>query len=78
VLLDGPLVFSLQGSQYTTPIWWFGRGNNQIETFKQIDKTTALINIMELKLGRIAAVYSTSYKRLFVYLEAKPMEHGAL
>jgi hypothetical protein len=76
-LLSGRLVFS-EGNHRISPIWWFGRGSSQIETFKVLDSTTILIDILELRLGRIAAVYSSSYKRLFVYLEAEPMERTGL
>lgn len=76
-LLGGPLVFS-EGNHRISPIWWFGRGSSQIESFKILDSTTVLIDILELRLGRIAAVYSSSYKRLFVYLEAEPMERTGL
>ena len=78
ILLADPIVFSGRGGCRLGPIWWFGRGNSQIERFNEIDTTTVLIDIHELKLDRIAAVYSPSYKRLFVYVEAEPMEPTGL
>jgi hypothetical protein len=71
-------VFSVRGGGRQGPIWWFGRGSSQIETFKEITPNIVLIDIHEFKLSRIAAVHSHSYKRSFVYVEAEPLEPTGL
>lgn len=73
LLLKHPRTFKNKDRGETSPIWWFGRGNLQIETFRQLDLLTVLINWDEYKVSRIAAVYSTSYRRLWVYVETEPM-----
>ncbi len=78
VLLESPLAFSVKGGGNYQPIWWFGRGNNSIERIGQIDATTVLMDIHEIRLGRIAAGYSPNYKRLFVYVESVAMDPTGL
>lgn len=74
LLLQEPLVFKGEGNSITTPIWWWkGFGDLQISKFKVLDKETILMNNKELLINKIAAVYSGSYKQLFVYVEAKAM-----
>lgn len=73
LLLQSPLTFKSKDHGVTSPIWWFGRGNLQVEKFKRIDARTVLINFDEYKVSRLAAIYSTSYRRLWVYVETEPM-----
>lgn len=72
-LLKPPLTYKTSDNGERHPIWWFGRGNLQIHFFKQLDGKTVLINCEEYKISRIAAVYSSSYKRLWAYVETEPM-----
>ena len=72
VLLQKPLSFKAENS-ITTPIWWWRYGNLQITRFRALNKETVLLDTKELLINRIAAVYNSSYKRLFVYVEAKAM-----
>lgn len=72
VLFQEPLSFEGNNS-ITTPIWWWRGGNLQISRFRVLNNETVLLNSKELLINRIAAVYNGSYKRLFVYIEAKPM-----
>jgi hypothetical protein len=78
VLLANPLHFRAPDGGYRHPIWWFGRGNLQIEHFTRLDANTVLLDIYELRIGNIAAVYSSHYKALFVYLQAEAMEPTGL
>lgn len=73
LLLQSPLTFKSKDYGETSPIWWFGRGNLQVEKFKRIDARTVLINYDEYKVSRLAAIYSSSYRRLWVYVETEPM-----
>ena len=73
LLLKSPLTFKNSDFGETSPIWWFGRGNLQIEEFRQVDARTVIINFDEYRISRMAAVYSTSYRRLWVYVETEPM-----
>lgn len=75
LLLTGPLTFrdGAAGDGFQTPIWWFGDGNNGIERFRVLEPGLVLLNEKELRLGRVAAVYHASYKRLFVYVHALAM-----
>jgi hypothetical protein len=72
IFLKAPLRFKTSNG-FTTPIWWFGLGNNAIDRFKQIDTQTVLINYDEYKIARMAAVYSSSYRKLWIYVECDPM-----
>jgi hypothetical protein len=72
-LLRSPLTFKTQGNAFTSPIWWYGRGNLQIESFSQIDERIVLMNYEELKISRLAAIYSNNYKKLWVYVETEPL-----
>lgn len=73
LLLQSPLTFKSKDYGETSPIWWFGRGNLQVEKFQRIDARTVLINFDEYKVSRLAAIYSTSYRRLWVYVETESM-----
>lgn len=77
-LLRPHLTFKTTKDSEVSPIWWFGRGNLQIQNFKLLDIRTVLINCDEHKISRLAAVYSTSYKRLYVYVETEPMQPTGL
>ena len=72
-LLKPPLIFKTSDNGERRPIWWVGRGNLHIASFKQLDGKTVLVNCKEYKISRLAAVYSSSYKRLWVYVETEPM-----
>lgn len=50
--------------------WWRGPENMHIDTFKHLGGRRYLINIDELVIERIAAVYDPSYFRKWVYVEA--------
>lgn len=78
LLLQSPLTFKSRDHGEISPIWWFGRGNLQVEKFKLIDTRSVLINFDEYKISRLAAIYSTSYRRLWVYVETEPMEPTGL
>jgi hypothetical protein len=73
ILLAMPLEFKASGGGTTTPIWWFRDGNLQIAEFTRIEQKTVLMDGKELRLGKIAAVHASDYKRLFVYVECEPM-----
>ena len=77
VLLQEPLSFK-SGNSINSPIWWWGDGNLQIERFRVLNSETVLLDTKELMVNRVAAVYSTSYKKLFVYVEAKAMPQTGL
>ncbi|MDI1350695.1 hypothetical protein [Aquabacterium sp.] len=73
LLLQPPLTFKNEDYGETSPIWWFGRGNLQVDKFKRIDARTVLINFDEYNISRLAAIYSSSYRRIWVYVETEPM-----
>ncbi len=73
ILLSDPL--DMEGSY---PLWWWREGNYHIESFLCIGDNTILINDIELKVNRIAAVHSISYYRLFVYVECSPSQPSGL
>lgn len=77
-LLRPPLTFKTTDNSEISPIWWFGRGNLQVQDFRLLDIRTVLINCDEHKISKLAAVYSTSYKRLYVYVETEPMQPTGL
>ena len=54
------------------PIWWWRDGNLGIHRFHVLKSPLILLGIMELEINRIAAVYSQSYYKCFVYIEAAP------
>jgi hypothetical protein len=72
-LLKPPLTFKTVDSGEVNPIWWFGRGNLQITNCKQVDVRTLVINVDEYKVSRVAAIYSSSYRRIWVYLETEAL-----
>lgn len=73
VLLSEPLRFRTPDEGWISPVWWFGRGNLSIDHFEKIDAHTVLLRPKEIRVSTLAAVYSSDYKRQFVYLEAEPM-----
>lgn len=72
-LLEEPLKFKNKDGEMS-PIWWWRDGNMPIENFRTISRREVLLDIKELKIGKVAAVYSTIYYRCFVYVEAEPMK----
>ena len=72
-LLRDPLVFKGE-SGFTTPIWRWRGGNLQIPSFRALSGGTVLIDTLELKVTKVAAVPSPDDYRCFVYLEAAPMK----
>ncbi|MDF0752661.1 hypothetical protein NLU14_20745 [Marinobacter sp. 71-i] len=75
ILLKHPLTFSI-GESTTDPIWWWRGGNLQISDFKRISKDVVLLNTLELKIKRIAAIKGSDYYRSFVYVESTPMKRS--
>jgi predicted nucleotidyltransferase len=68
-LLAAPLVFT-DG----TPIWWWrGHANLQIESFQDIGDGVFLMDGIELRISKIAAIAPGPYNRSFVYVEAASM-----
>jgi hypothetical protein len=68
-LFEAPLVYS-----DATPVWWFGDGSLQIESFRSLAPCLYLMNrVEELKIRRIAAVHGRSYYQSFVYVECGPL-----
>lgn len=74
ILLAAPLGFTTAKESVLHPIWWLRAGNSHIESFSVIDRQMVLLDEKELQVGKIAAVYSSNYKRLFVYVECMPMQ----
>lgn len=72
ILLNPPLLFALPDGGKIHPIWWLRGGNNSIDNFRGLNQTTVLIDHQEINVKRICAVYSQTYKNLFVYVEADP------
>lgn len=73
-LLEPPLEFA-EG----IPIWWLrGPANLHIQNYQRLDERLVLLNWEELRVRRIAACPSPSYRRVFVYLEADGMEPTGL
>jgi len=72
-LLETPLEFENSRNGLSAPIWWWRNGNLGISKFKILSKNEVLINVKELKIKKIAAVYSQTYYRTFVYVETEPM-----
>lgn len=68
ILLKKPILFSDMG-----PIWWFGYGNNAINSFEDLGNGLVLINHMEFNLNKLVAVYHPTYKKHFLYVEVKAM-----
>ncbi len=62
-LLKSPLAFS-----NGTPVWWWRGGNMHIKSFRKIGGGEYLMDVYELRVARIAAVYNQSYQRQFVYV----------
>lgn len=73
ILLKKPLDF-----QDGSPIWWWRSGDLHIQDFQKIGEDLALMDSQELKIKRIAAVYSGSYYQSFVYVEVEPMSPSGL
>ena len=76
-LFEPPIVFAYKGGKQI-PIWWWRDGNMHISAFKMIDKKTVLMDYMELRIAKIAAVQYTEYYRSFVYIECNPMEESGV
>jgi hypothetical protein len=54
------------------PMWWFrGSRNNSVDSFRQLDERTVLIDEDEFEVARIAGVAGNAYWKSFVYLEAR-------
>lgn len=71
-LLRTPLVFTRNDNGFESsksPIWWWGRGNCQIEHFKFLPDGRALMDVDELKITKIAAANEGAYYHCFLYLE---------
>ncbi|MFV3368451.1 toll/interleukin-1 receptor domain-containing protein [Pseudomonas sp. NY15435] len=66
-LLKEPLVF-----QDGTPFWWWRHGNLHISSFGPDTTPQVLMNIEELRIRKIAAVYSSADYRKFIYVECDP------
>lgn len=73
ILLGRPLTFRDKDDSVVHPVWWFRDGNLQIRSFQVLDKETVLMDEKELKINSIAAIHSSDYKRLFVYVRCDPM-----
>lgn len=72
-LLRKPLTFTERGKTWEStlsPVWWWGRGNMQIESFRFLTDGRALMDIQELKISKIAAANPGNYYHCFVYIEA--------
>lgn len=72
-LLERPLEFENGNNGLSTPIWWWRDGNLGISKFKTLSKNEVVIDVKELKIKKIAAIYSQNYYRTFVYVETEPM-----
>jgi TIR domain len=59
-------------------IWWWRGGNCQIESFQHQKGLKFLMDVYELNVRRIAAVYSAFYYRQYVYVELNAMEPTGL
>lgn len=73
ILLQKPLRFSSNSSEFESdPIWWF-RGSSalSIDNFKRTGKRKVLLNYDQLKIKRIAAYHSSSYYKDLVYVEVE-------
>jgi hypothetical protein len=77
ILLQEPLTFDI-GRGARQPIWYWRDGNAPIHQFRVLDRYSVLVNIMELRIKRIAAIRSALYYRCFVYIEAEPMQPTGL
>lgn len=73
ILLATPITF---GSN--CPIWWWRGENNAIQSFTKLGSGQFLMNSQELKIAKIAAVYSMQYFRSFVYVEVEAAEPTGL
>ncbi|WP_175942147.1 hypothetical protein [Burkholderia pyrrocinia] len=73
ILLATPITF---GSN--CPIWWWRGENNAIQDFTRLESGQFLMNSQELKIAKIAAVYSMQYFRSFVYVEVEAAEPTGL
>lgn len=71
ILLKEPLRFENDSMDYESdPIWWFrGHSALNIERFEKLGRRRVLMGYEQLKIKRIAAFYSNSYCRDFVYVE---------
>ena len=79
ILFQEPLQYKTSEKDgITTPIWWF-RGSRDmfIDRFKILSKTKVLMDVYEMELKHIA-VLITSYRKSFVYLEAKAEKQTGL
>ncbi|MGF6571121.1 putative nucleotidyltransferase [Paraburkholderia sp. GAS333] len=73
ILFSTPIAF---GSN--CPIWWWRGENNAIQSFTRLESGQFLMNSQELKIAKIAAVYSMQYFRCFVYVEVEAAEPTGL
>jgi len=60
-----------------TPIWW-SRGNSNLQITSFVVEDRYVLNGGEMSIRRIAAVGSSSYKHLFVYVEVAPLPETGL
>jgi hypothetical protein len=72
-LLEEPLRFKNENGEMC-PIWWWRDGNMHINNFRTISRQEVLLDTKELKISKVAAVYSNFYYRCFVYVESEPMK----
>jgi len=72
-LLKNPLTFP-DG----LPVWYWRGGNLQIESFRRLESGLFLMDTDELKIGRVAAVHGSTYKRHFVYVRCDAMPQTGL
>jgi hypothetical protein len=72
-LLEPPLIFGDQ-----RPVWWWRGGNMHISSFRRTEGDLYLLDEMEIRFRRIAAVNLYSYKHQFVYVESEPLEPTGL
>jgi len=62
----------------SSPIWWWGRGNMQIERVSLLSADTLLVGPEEWKIKEIVANRATNNSRNFVYVECAPQPQTGL
>lgn len=77
VFLREPLIFKVDNGD-RRPIWYWRDGNFNISKFSKLDRHTVLIDIMEFRVRRIAAINTSLYYQSFVYLETEAMKPTGL
>ena len=56
------------------PFWWWRDGELEIRKFTVISDDTVLMDYLEMRVGKIAAINTGSYYQSFVYIELLPSE----